>query len=52
MNTLLYTTIFFLFPLSVFTGWLCYMLWYALNSNSGILMGLSWQEKLLIVLEV
>ena len=52
MNTLLFTVVFFIFPLLAFTGWLCYILWYILNTNLGISIGLSWQERVLISLDI
>ena len=52
MNALLYTLIFFVLPLAVFTVWLCYVLWYTFNSNSGVYLRLSWQTRPLIAFKI
>ena len=39
-------------PLTILLGLLCYMLWYTLNSNSGIRFAVSWQGKPLISWEL
>ena len=39
-------------PLLALLGLLCYMLWYTLNSNSGVQFAVSWQGKPLISWEL
>ena len=39
-------------PLATLIGLLCYVLWYTLNSNSGIQFAVSWQGKPLISWEL
>ena len=54
MNTLDFTLIIIalVLPLIGLLGLLCYMLWYTLNSNSGIQFTVSWQGKPLISWEL
>ena len=54
MNALIFTLllIVLVLPLITFLGLLCYMLWYTLNSNSGIQFAVSWQGKPLISWEL
>ena len=51
MNALIFTlfTIVLILPLLALLGLLCYMLWYTLNTNSGVRFMVSWQGKSLIV---
>ena len=39
-------------PLVALFGLLCYVLWYTLNSNSGVWFAVSWQGKPLISWEL
>ena len=39
-------------PLIALLGFLCYILWYTLNSNSGVQFTVSWQGKPLISWEL
>ena len=54
MNTLIFSlfVITLILPLIALSGLLCYMLWYTLNSNSGIRFAVSWQGKPLISWEL
>ena len=54
MNSLTFSLIFvvLVLPLVTFFGLLCYMLWYTLNSNSGIRFAVSWQGKPLVAWEL
>ena len=54
MNALIFTlfTIVLILPLLALLGLLCYMLWYTLNTNSGVRFMVSWQGKSLIVWEL
>ena len=54
MNTLIFslTVIVLVLPLSALLGLLCYVLWYTLNSNSGVRFVVSWQGKPLISWEL
>ena len=54
MNTLIFTLIVItlVLPLITLLGLLCYVLWYTLNSNSGIQFMVSWQGKPLISWEL
>ena len=54
MNTLIFSliVIVIVLPLIALLGLLCYMLWYTLNSNSGIRFMVSWQGKPLISWEL
>ena len=47
MNALIFTLIVtaLVLPLITLLGLLCYMLWYTLNSNSGVRFVVSWQGK-------
>ena len=42
----------FILPLVALLGLLCYVLWYMLNSNSGVRFVVSWQGKPLISWEL
>ena len=54
MNTLIFSliVIVFVLPLVALLGLLCYVLWYTLNSNSGVRFAVSWQGKPLISWEL
>ena len=54
MNALIFslTVIALVLPLTALLGLLCYVLWYTLNSNSGIRFMVSWQGKPLISWEL
>ena len=54
MNTLVFSLIVIalILPLIALLGLLCYMLWYTLNSNSGIRFAISLQGKPLISWEL
>ena len=54
MNTLTFSLIFIalVLPLVALLGLLCYVLWYTLNSNSGVQFMVSWQGKPLIAWEL
>ena len=54
MNTLVFSLIVIalVLPLIALLGLLCYILWYTLNSNSGIWFAISWQGKPLISWEL
>ena len=54
MNALTFSLIFvaLMLPLVTLFGLLCYVLWYTLNSNSGIRFAVSWQGKPLIAWEL
>ena len=54
MNTLIFSLIIvaLVLPLVTLLGLLCYMLWYTLNSNSGVQFTVSWQGKPLISWEL
>ena len=54
MNILVFTLtiITLVLPLLTLLGLLCYMLWYTLNSNSGVRFAVSWQGKPLISWEL
>ena len=54
MNALIFSLILVILVLSLVTllGLLCYVLWYTLNSNSGIWFVVSWQGKSLIAWEL
>ena len=47
MNSLTFSLIVLLFvlPIAAFLGLVSYILWYTLNSNSGIQFAVSWQGK-------
>ena len=54
MNALVFSLIVtaLILPLIALLGLLCYVLWYTLNSNSGIRFVVSWQGKPLISWEL
>ena len=54
MNTLTFSLIvlFFVLPIVVFLGLVSYILWYTLNSNSGVRFAISWQGRPLITWEL
>ena len=54
MNVLVFTliVIILVLPLIALLGLLCYVLWYTLNSNSGVRFTVSWQGKPLISWEL
>ena len=54
MNALIFSLIIIALVLSLISllGLLCYVLWYTLNSNSGIQFVVSWQGKPLIAWEL
>ena len=43
---------FFTLPIIAFLGLISYILWYTLNSNSGVRLVVSWQGKSLIAWEL
>ena len=47
MNILIFLLIvlFFVLPITAFLGLVSYILWYTLNSNSGVRFAVSWQGK-------
>ena len=47
MNTFTFSLIvlFFVLPITAFTELVSYILWYTLNSNSGVRFTVSWQGK-------
>ena len=54
MNTFIFSLIvlFFVLPIAAFLGLVSYILWYTLNSNSGVQFAVSWQGKILIAWEL
>ena len=54
MNTLTFSLIilFFVLPIAAFLGLVSYILWYTLNSNSGVRLAVSWLGKPLIAWEL
>ena len=54
MNVLIFSLIVtaLILSLTALLGLLCYMLWYTLNSNSGVQFVVSWQGKPLISWEL
>ena len=54
MNTFSFSLVvlFLIFPITAFLGLISYILWYTLNSNSGVRLGISWQGKPLISWEL
>ena len=54
MNTFSFSLIvlFLVLPIAAFLGLISYILWYTLNSNSGIQFAVSWQGKPLITWEL
>lgn len=51
-SPLLYLLDLFIFPLIIFSSWLCYILWYNLNTNAVLQVGFSWQGKPLTAFEI
>ena len=45
-------TLLFVLPIGAFLGLVSYILWYTLNSNSGVRLTVSWQGKPLIAWEL
>ena len=54
MNVFTFSLIvmFFVLPIATFLGLVSYILWYTLNSNSGVRFMISWQGKSLISWEL
>ena len=54
MNAFIFSLIvlFFALPIGAFLGLISYILWYTLNSNSGVQLAVSWQGKPLITWEL
>ena len=54
MDTFTFSLIilFFVLPILAFLGLVSYILWYTLNSNSGIRLAVTWQGKPLIAWEL
>ena len=54
MNTFSFSLIilFLVFPVAVFLGLVSYILWYTLNSISGVRFAVSWQGKPLVAWEL
>ena len=54
MNTFTFSLIclFFILPLAALLGLISYILWYTLNSNSGVRLAVSWQGKPLVSWEL
>ena len=54
MNAFTFSLIFlfFVLPIAAFLGLTSYILWYTLNSNSGVQFAVSWQGKPLITWEL
>ena len=54
MNVFTFSLIilFFVLPLAAFLGLISYILWYTLNSNSGVRFAVSWQGKPLVAWEL
>ena len=44
--------LFLVFPVAAFLGLISYILWYTLNSNSGVRFAISWQGKPLVSWEL
>ena len=44
--------LFLVLPITAFLGLISYILWYTLNSNSGVRLAVSWQGKPLIAWEL
>ena len=44
--------LFLVFPLAAFLGLVSYILWYTLNSNSGVRFAIAWQGKPLVAWEL
>ena len=47
MNTFAFSLVvlFFILPIVAFLGLISYILWYTLNSNSGVQFAITWQGK-------
>ena len=54
MNTFSFSLVvlFLVFPVTVLLGLISYVLWYTLNSNSGVRFAVSWQGKPLVAWEL
>ena len=54
MNTLSFSLIvlFLILPIAALLGLVSYILWYTLNSNSGVRLAVTWQGKPLIAWEL
>ena len=52
MFTFSLITLFFTLPIAAFLGLVSYILWYTLNSNSGVRFAISWQGKPLVSWEL
>ena len=52
MLTFCLIVLFFVLPIAAFLGLVSYILWYTLNSNSGVRFTVSWQGKPLISWEL
>ena len=54
MNALIFSLIvlFFTLPILAFLGLISYVLWYTLNSNSGVRLAVTWQNRPLIAWEL
>ena len=54
MNTFTFSLVilFFILPITGFLGLVSYILWYTLNSNSGVQFAVSWQGRPLITWEL
>ena len=52
MLTFCLIVLFFVLPIAAFLGLVSYILWYTLNSNSGIRLVVSWQGRPLIAWEL
>ena len=52
MFTFSLIVLFFVLPVAAFLGLISYILWYTLNSNSGVRFVVSWQGKPLITWEL
>ena len=54
MNAFLFSLVvlFLVFPVIAFLGLVSYILWYTLNSNSGVRFAISWQGKPLVSWEL
>ena len=54
MNTFTFSLVilFFVLPIAAFLGLVSYILWYTLNSNSGVRLTVSWLGKPLIAWEL
>ena len=54
MNALVFTLIilFFTLPIFAFLGLISYVLWYTLNTNSGVRLVVAWQNRPIIAWEL